>query len=63
MRVTLNGDDLETDAVTLTDLFGGAVPVGHAVALNRCVVPRGEAPTTRLAPGDAVELVAAVPGG
>jgi sulfur carrier protein len=63
----LNGQDEPLTAVTLAALLAEkAVDTGQkgiAVALNGAVVPRAEWPTTRLNPGDSVEIVRARQGG
>lgn len=66
MRVTVNGapHDLVTDetVAALVARFADRTS-GVAVAINNAVVPRGCWPTTRLAPGDRVEMLTAVQGG
>jgi sulfur carrier protein len=63
----LNGQDEPLTAATLAALLDEkAVDVGQkgiAVALNGAVVPRAAWPTTRLNPGDSVEIVRARQGG
>lgn len=71
MTITRNGETTDTDARTVADLVAdlmaeehrGDGPPGVAVALNGDVVPRSAWSSTRLAPGDAVEIVTAVQGG
>ena len=62
MHVTVNGEATTVaEATTLADLVGAAP--GRAAAVNGAVVPRDRHAATRLAEGDAVEIVTAVPGG
>jgi sulfur carrier protein len=66
MQVTINGDAVELDHdVTVAALVASRVDAHRhvAVAVNGAVVPRGVWETTRLKPGDAVEVVAPVAGG
>lgn len=67
MRITVNGEERECDDdVTvgrLVDEVAHSDRRGVAAAVNGEVVPRGELDTTRLHPGDRVEVVAAVQGG
>jgi sulfur carrier protein len=53
----------ETLAALLADKAVDTAQKGIAVALNGAVVPRAEWPTTRLNPGDSVEIVRARQGG
>ena len=62
MRITLNGAVVETAAPTVALLLGD-VPPGHAVAVNREVVPRSAHRTHRVTDGDEIEVVEAVAGG
>ena len=66
-QFSLNGQDEPLTAATLAALLAEkAVDTGQkgvAVALNGAVVPRAEWPTTRLNPGDSVEIVRARQGG
>jgi sulfur carrier protein len=66
-QFSLNGQDEPLTATTLAALLAEkAVDTGQkgiAVALNGAVVPRAEWPTTRLNPGDSVEIVRARQGG
>ena len=62
MRITLNGSAVETAAPTVALLLGD-LPAGHAVAVNREVVPRSAHPSHRIADGDEIEVVEAVAGG
>ncbi|WP_055483582.1 sulfur carrier protein ThiS [Sphaerimonospora mesophila] len=66
MKVTVNGvetslDDEATVIVAVRTLTAAAA--GIAVALNGEVVSRGAWATTRLSPGDRVEVLTAVQGG
>jgi sulfur carrier protein len=67
VQFRLNGQDEPLTAATLAALLAEkAVDTGQkgiAVALNGAVVPRAEWPTTRLNPGDSVEIVRARQGG
>jgi sulfur carrier protein len=66
-QIRVNGQDEPLEAETLAALLEfKAVDVaqkGIAVALNGAVVPRAEWATTKLKPGDAVEIVRARQGG
>ena len=62
MRLTVNGDLLDTDAETLLDLVGH-LPPGQAVAVNHELVPRAEHAARVLADDDRVDVVTAVAGG
>jgi sulfur carrier protein len=66
-HIRVNGHDEPLQAATLAALLDEkAVDVaqkGIAVALNGAVVPRSSWPTTRLNPGDSVEIVRARQGG
>jgi sulfur carrier protein len=64
--VTVNGVRREVEeglsvAALVDDLAGGTR--GTAVAVNQEVVPRSTWASTRLQPGDAVELLRAAQGG
>jgi sulfur carrier protein len=65
--IRLNGEDRALNAATLAALLDeaeiGAQARGIAVALNGAVVPRGAWRSTRLNPGDSVEIVRARQGG
>lgn len=66
MTITLNGETHPLDpdsAVAAVVAFLGIGATGTAVAVNGHVVPRSEWPDHRLADGDAVEVLTAVPGG
>ena len=66
-QIRINGQDEPLTAATLDALLAEkAVDTGQkgiAVALNGAVVPRADWPTTRLNPGDSVEIVRARQGG
>ena len=62
MRITLNGSVVETAAPTVALLLGD-LPAGHAVAVNREVVPRSAHPSHPVTDGDEIEVVDAVAGG
>ena len=66
MQLTVNGEPAElADDVTVADLVAARAG-GHdrvAVARNGDVVPRSSWRATRLAPGDAVEVLAPTAGG
>ena len=63
----LNGQDERLTVTTLAALLAekavDTAQKGIAVALNGAVVPRAEWPTTKLNPGDSVEIVRARQGG
>lgn len=66
MNVTVNGDRREVEeglsvAALVDDLASGTR--GTAVAVNQEVVPRSAWASTRLQPGDVVELLRAAQGG
>lgn len=66
MRVTVNGADAEVeDGVTVAELVAARTEEHRrvAVAVNADVVPRSRWGSTRLADGDAVEVLVAVAGG
>ena len=66
MRVTVNGDAAElSDGVTVAELVAARTEEHRrvAVAVNADVVPRSRWDSTRLAEGDAVEVLVAVAGG
>ncbi|MBI3327281.1 MAG: sulfur carrier protein ThiS [Nitrospinae bacterium] len=66
MRVILNGEDQEIrDNISVADLLNDlkiTLQYG-AVALNRKVVRKKEHESTRLQPGDRIEIVRPVGGG
>jgi len=65
MRIEVNGQHVETDAGVLSELVvrhsGTAVRV--ATAVNGRFVPAAARASTRLAPGDKVEIVSPRQGG
>jgi sulfur carrier protein len=66
MNITVNGDALEVpDDLTVEALVAhlGLTAGPVAVERNREVVPRAEHATTRVAPGDQLEIVHFVGGG
>jgi sulfur carrier protein len=68
IALTVNGEPASLPAgSTVADLVRAvteeADPKGVAVAVDRCVVPRSEWASTRLAPGALVEVVGAAAGG
>lgn len=66
VRLTVNGATAELDdATTVAQLVSARAPGARrvAVARNGEVVSRSAWATTRLESGDAVEVLAAVPGG
>lgn len=65
MRVTLNGEPREVDAVTVADLIETLTGStrGSAVVVDGEVVPRSAWPGYGLRDGQAVELITAVQGG
>lgn len=67
VQFRLNGQDEPLTAATLAALLEekavDTAQKGIAVALNGAVVPRAEWSTTRLNPGDSVEIVRARQGG
>lgn len=66
MIISVNGEPREIDdQATLGDVIVGLGirRDGIAVARNDDVVSRGAIDTTKLAPGDSVEIIVAVAGG
>jgi len=67
MEIRVNGKSEPLVCATVADLIAGkgVEPQGRgvAVAVNGRIVPRAVWPDTRLAPGDAVEIVRALKGG
>jgi sulfur carrier protein len=65
--IRVNGKSETLASATITELLAdrGVEPQGRgvAVAVNGRIVPRAQWPDTRLAPGDAVEIVRAMKGG
>ncbi len=66
-RVRINGQEEPLRVATLSALLDEkAIDVaqkGIAVALNGSVVPRADWPSTKLSPGDSIEIVRARQGG
>ena len=66
MRITLNGEPANaSEGQSLLDLLGSLriTPERVAVEVNLQIVPRARLGATRLAAGDAVEVVTLVGGG
>ncbi|HKU94541.1 MAG TPA: sulfur carrier protein ThiS [Vineibacter sp.] len=67
MEISVNGKSEALACTTVAELLAGkgVEPNGRgvAVAVNGRIVPRAVWPDTRLAPGDAVEIVRALKGG
>lgn len=65
MKITLNGEPVETDAPTLAALVENRGPTARVVAtaLNGNFVPAGARAQQPLAPGDTVEILAPMQGG
>ncbi|MBL7257030.1 sulfur carrier protein ThiS [Paractinoplanes lichenicola] len=65
MRLTVNGNVIESDAATVQALVQTITEArrGVAVAVNGEVVPRSTWGLTALADGDAVEVLTAAQGG
>lgn len=65
MRVTLNGEAREVDAVTVAELIESLTGStrGSAVVVDGEVVPRSAWQSYGLRDGQAVELITAVQGG
>ncbi|MEY4950102.1 MAG: thiamine biosynthesis protein ThiS [Pseudomonadota bacterium] len=66
MDIRLNGEDRSVeDGLSVEDLVAhlGLGERRVAVELNRDILPRAAYPTTRLRPGDVVEVVQFVGGG
>jgi sulfur carrier protein len=67
VEISVNGQREQLGAETLDALLtkktADCGERGIAVAVNGAVVPRAAWPTTRLRPGDAVEIVRARQGG
>ncbi len=65
MRITLNGEALETQSENIAALLHErAMPqIGVAVARNGSVVRRADHQSTLLREGDAIEIIRAVQGG
>lgn len=66
MTITLNGESRPLAPGTAVEAVVAALGAGRtgtAVAVNGSVVPRSEWAVRRLADGDSVEVLTAVPGG
>jgi len=66
MLVHVNGEDYELpEALTVAELVERVGLSGQRIALERNseIVPRSEYATTKLEPGDRVEIVRAIGGG
>ncbi len=65
MKLTVNGEPREIDAMTLAQLLDTELPStqGVAAAVDGEVVPRAQWATFSLTDGQAVELLTAVQGG
>ncbi|TQN44430.1 sulfur carrier protein [Blastococcus colisei] len=67
MQVTVNGAPAEVQEATSVAALVAAREGGEhrrvAVALNGAVVPRSRWETTRLTPGDSIEVLAPTAGG
>jgi sulfur carrier protein len=67
VEIVVNGERRQIAAANVRALLGAlgydATRPGLAVARNDEIVPRGEWETTRVAPGDRIEIVGAVQGG
>ncbi|MGH9476721.1 MAG: sulfur carrier protein ThiS [Terriglobales bacterium] len=65
MRITCNGRALEVAAATISELLAEMkiTAARTAVERNRALVPQRLWPETRLAEGDAIEVVQMVGGG
>ena len=70
MRLTINGQEHDCEAIDLAELWhketadlDGAEPRGFAISLNGVVIRRTNWTTTAVHDGDAIEIVHAVPGG
>ena len=63
MEVILNGNSLEvTSTSTLNDLVI-ALDGKFAIEINQTIIPRSEYASTKINPGDAIEIVQAIGGG
>jgi sulfur carrier protein len=65
LKITLNGEALETDAATLADLCAalGYAEMKVATALNGDFVPAGQRAGKRIHRDDRIEIVAPRQGG
>ncbi len=65
MEVTLNGNSQSiTDFCTLNDLvFELELEGKYAVEINQIIIPRSKYASTKIQPGDSIEIVQAIGGG
>jgi sulfur carrier protein len=70
MKLTVNGQERDSSASTLAELWRSetadldiAEPRGFAISLNGAVVRRAAWPVTAVRDGDAVEIIRAMSGG
>jgi sulfur carrier protein len=65
MRITVNGESVDTDAATLLGYLDsiGIDPVRVALELNLDIVPKKNYAVTALSAGDRIEIVQFVGGG
>ena len=66
MRVSLNGEAIETDALTLQALLlarGYQLQGAFACAVNKTFVPRPQWPDRTLQNGDRIDIVTPITGG
>ena len=65
-EISMNGERLETSAVTLTDLLlahGYALENAFACAINNTFVPRQQWAERKLENGDRIDIVTPITGG
>jgi sulfur carrier protein len=65
-EISMNGERLETSAVTLMDLLlarGYALENAFACAINSAFVPRQQWPGRKLENGDRIDVVTPITGG
>jgi len=66
MKVSLNGEIIDTDAATLQALLvarGYQLQGAFACAVNKTFVPRPQWPTRALENGDRIDIVTPITGG
>ena len=64
MKITVNGDNMDVAATTMTDLLVELAYDGKvATALNEAFIPASHRDTTALQAGDRVEILAPMQGG
>ena len=65
MQLQVNGDSLEFDGQTVSDLLARLEIQGRrlAVEVNRDIIPKSEHAAYQLSDGDIVEIVHAIGGG